>query len=159
MNTLERFEAKVSPEPNTGCWLWTAAADDLGYGRFTMPPARTVLAHRASWMLYRGPIPPGRFVCHHCDMPCCVNPAHLFVGVAQDNVSDMVAKGRNPKRTTNGRALLSEVEVRLVRAACGFISRQALSEILGVHRTTVSLIARGVNWPDLSKPLKKERRR
>lgn len=83
---------------NTGeCWLWTGSQRD-GYGRLLFQ-GRFKLAHRVAWELTNGPIPDGLYVCHTCDNPPCVRPAHLFVGSQQDNLNDMVAKGRSRRQT------------------------------------------------------------
>lgn len=90
-----RFMSHVSPEPNTGCWLWTSIDDGRGvYGRFWYGD-RIIGAHRAAWLLFRGEIPPALDVLHRCDTPPCVNPAHLFLGTDQDNADDMKRKGRD----------------------------------------------------------------
>ena len=93
MSDLDRFMAKVSPEPNSGCWLWVGAARQTGYGNFFLG-SKSISAHRAAWLLHRGGIPDGMCVCHHCDVPSCVNPEHLFLGTHLDNMRDMDAKGR-----------------------------------------------------------------
>lgn len=92
-----RFWDKVKKTDT--CWLWTRATRN-GYGvigRQISPTSnvrRMYYAHRLAWELLRGPIPEGMFVCHHCDVRPCVNPDHLFLGTSQDNVRDMVRKGR-----------------------------------------------------------------
>lgn len=53
------------------------------------------LAHRFSWIIYFGSIPNGLHVLHHCDIPKCVNPEHLFLGTQSDNMNDMHSKGRH----------------------------------------------------------------
>lgn len=91
-----RFWAKV--QKTDTCWLWTASKRNKGYGAFAyVQDGRTVhdRAHRFSYRLHIGGIPPGMFVLHRCDTPACVNPNHLFLGTNQDNVTDMMRKGRN----------------------------------------------------------------
>lgn len=87
-----RFEAKYLAEPNSGCWLWTAALERYGYFKLD---GKQISAHRASFIIYVGPIPENLFVLHQCDNPPCVNPNHLFLGTHQDNVDDMMRKGRH----------------------------------------------------------------
>jgi HNH endonuclease len=87
----DRFWKYVKKENN--CWLWTGATAK-GYGDLQVGDKRQ-RAHRISWMLHRGKIPKGMFVCHKCDNPPCVNPAHLFLGTNRDNILDCHLKGRN----------------------------------------------------------------
>lgn len=88
-----RFLAKVIPEPNSGCWLWTGAVTGNGYGGFH-DGERMVGPHHYSWRLHCGEIPDGMYVCHRCDTPLCVNPDHLFLGTPKDNQQDRTRKGR-----------------------------------------------------------------
>ena len=85
----EGFWRKV--QRDDGCWMWTAGRDGDGYGSY-----RNKRAHRVAWQLTRGPIPDGLVVCHSCDNPACVRPDHLFLGTQQDNIQDMLRKGRRP---------------------------------------------------------------
>jgi hypothetical protein len=101
----ERFWAKVNKDgpvpqhcPERGpCWTWTASCYPNGYGQFSVKAGMIVPAHRVAWMLSNGSMPDGLLVCHHCDNHVCVNPAHLFLCTHEDNMQDMVAKGRQVK--------------------------------------------------------------
>lgn len=91
---IEVFWNRISPEPNSGCWIWTGATIPQGYGclrRFK----KTLKAHRVSFELFKGKISSGLHVCHRCDNPSCVNPEHLFLGTNVDNMNDKKAKGRH----------------------------------------------------------------
>ena len=94
---IARFERFVSPEPNTGCYLWAGAGTPTGYGYFQFGGRRgsTLGAHRFAYLAEHGEIPDGLDVLHRCDVPCCVNVEHLFLGTHGDNMRDMASKGRH----------------------------------------------------------------
>lgn len=118
-NLAERLWAKVDQSGGPdACWLWTGAvATKEGYGsiRLTGAKAGKAMAHRVAYELTNGPIPEGRHVLHRCDNPPCCNPAHLWVGTQQDNMSDMKAKGRQSRGERFPHSKLNADSVRLIR--------------------------------------------
>ena len=149
----ERFDRKWVENPETGCWDWTAATDGYGYGQIGL--GRKVLkASRVSYELFNGPIPDGEghhgtCVCHRCDNRKCVNPEHLFLGTHDDNVQDMVEKGRCPKGDGHWNSKFTPGEVELIRAALDRLPYGGLSFLarwFGVHKATICCIRKGKSW-------------
>lgn len=94
---IDKFFAKIFPEPNSGCHLWSGAADGCGYGVLSTPYRKHLgecKAHRLAYFLHNGEHPGEKHVLHKCDNPYCVNPEHLFLGTHSDNMRDCSRKGR-----------------------------------------------------------------
>lgn len=83
---------------NGTCWEWTGARNSQGYGLIRFKE-KIVFTHRLAHLLFKGQNPGKLFVCHKCDNPPCINPAHLFLGTASDNAHDRRIKDRKcPQR-------------------------------------------------------------
>ncbi|MGI9292377.1 MAG: HNH endonuclease signature motif containing protein [Pseudomonadales bacterium] len=142
---MEGFFDKVSPEPNSGCWLWMGAITNGGYGSFK----RGLKAHRISWEIHRNPIPEGFCVCHKCDVRSCVNPDHLFLGTYLDNHRDMVAKGHQASQvgSLNSRTILTEQDIPRIRAHLKNGKKQReVAAIWRVNRCVIANISIGKTW-------------
>ena len=95
---LKRLWEKVSPEPMSGCWLWTACTVD-GYGQISIG-GKAKYAHRVHYELVKGPIPKGLFIDHKCRVRCCVNVAHLEpVSVRENNLRGIGFAATNANKT------------------------------------------------------------
>ena len=93
----DRFWEKVDRRSPDECRLWKRAISKwTGYGGFTLG-SKSITAHRASYLLFKGEIPAGLQVLHDCDVRACVNPAHLHVGTLADNMREMVERGRSAR--------------------------------------------------------------
>lgn len=80
------------------CWIWRGGKNKKGQG-VVRHEGRNWVTSRLAWTLTNGPIPEKHYVCHHCDVASCINPAHLFIGTPKDNTQDMINKGRRrPER-------------------------------------------------------------
>lgn len=141
------------------CWPWAGTVRGNGYGRLRVGGrgGRDLLAHRAVYEVLVGPIPDGLCVCHSCDNPPCVNPAHLFLGTQFDNMRDMAAKGRQSRQqrpdlilrgeSVKGSKLTWEkVSAIRMRYAAGGVTQQDLAAEYGVRQSLISRIVLGQSW-------------
>lgn len=165
-----RFWKHVQKAGPNDCWLWTGATHQYGYGRMGVGSRknwRVVEAHRVSWEIHFGPIPSGLHVCHSCDNPPCVNPAHLFLGNNTDNRQDSVLKNRHafgdragsrthPEKLPRGEkhvnSKLTENIVREIRRSfeAGESNKTSLAKKYHVADSTIGLIIRRKAWKHIA---------
>lgn len=87
----ERFAAKLSISPTSGCWEWTGQVNAFGYGRFVVDRAMTY-THRFAYVMAKGAVPDGLEIDHLCRNRRCANPFHL----------EAVTKAENNRRGAYG---------------------------------------------------------
>jgi hypothetical protein len=134
----ERFFSHVKKTSN--CWLWTGCCNKGGYGRFSIPTQTwTLLAHRISWEIFKGEIPKGMDVLHHCDNPPCVRPKHLYLGTDADNVRDRHQRGRDAHLygEDSSSAKLTFKKAQWIRKHYKFRQAKILAKKFGVERQTI----------------------
>ncbi len=129
---VERFLSKVLKHVS-GCWLWNAQIYPTGYGSFYLNK-KNHLAHRASWILFKGNIPENLFVCHKCDVKRCVNPDHLFLGSQTENMRDMIDKGRAPKQI---KSLSDDEEKDVLNLYVSGVTQREIAKKYNIHQRTI----------------------
>jgi hypothetical protein len=153
--TEEAFLARVAKDVS-GCWLWTGAKSDDGYGVVSTKQHRLVKAHRLAWERAHGAVPRGLYVLHRCDVRLCVNPDHLFIGDHAANMRDAANKGRlnvqiratelREKRRANASLTVDQVmEIQRSRD-----THAALGRRFGVTKGAIWQIRAGRTWKGIA---------
>lgn len=140
---IASFWRKVKISTSDQCWLWQAYCGNFGYGRFL-----DFRAHRISYELIFGEIPKGLFVLHKCDVPACVNPNHLFLGTALDNIHDAMNKGRlKPGHgSRHARANFTEEQIVTIRKMGETIPFSHIARRFGVSGHCIESIIHRRTW-------------
>jgi DNA-binding NarL/FixJ family response regulator len=109
---------------------------------------KTVNVHRKTYIENIGPIPDGMIVMHVCDNRKCINPAHLALGTHQQNMDDMVKKGRSwkPKGSTHPASKLTEANVKIIKYSSSHLNNSQIAKQFNVKRETIRDIRNGKRW-------------
>lgn len=152
LRRLNRLKARCKIT-SSGCWEWQGSRTPEGYGR-KVAFGRICTTHRLA-ALFSGQRVAGKLVCHRCDNPPCINPAHLFVGTQRDNITDCVSKGRRntPKGESHCCARLTTAQVRQILLRADEVNKLLAAEF-GISPSTVCDIVKRRTWKSV-KPIRK----
>lgn len=150
----QRFWRMANKRGEDDCWEWSGNRLPKGYGVIGKGGKGNgvITAHRLSYTMHKGEIPPSMVVMHSCDNPCCVNPKHLSVGTYSDNNNDSVAKGRGMHRADHllykgGRSNPSAISAEVAKAILEDVGTDTwLAKKHGVSRETARKIKTGIHW-------------
>lgn len=148
---LDRIMDKVEMVPECGCWIWTGSLDAGGrkdnrrYGQLNIN-GKTARVHRVLWEMRFGKIGKGMLLCHHCDTPSCVNPHHLFLGTAKDNMQDCKLKKRRASFAGeySGKAKLKSEDIIKIREDTR--DSRIIADQYGISRNHVYKIKLHMVW-------------
>ena len=87
-------------EPVGDCLEWVRCYNFDGYPRANIDGNVNIKVHRVVWELHNNDSAQGLVVRHTCDNPKCINPKHLVIGTAQDNVKDRDTRNRTHRKIT-----------------------------------------------------------
>lgn len=158
---IKRFWSKVNILDQNQCWEWIAGRGrTVTYGIFCIAPSRNnrrnIGAHRISFIIHnKCNILDNIQVCHTCDNPICVNPNHLFLGTALDNVLDKMLKGRDKYRDSGGESninsKLKKEDVLKIRELYKKenITMQEIANNYNVKEACISKIITRRTWKDI----------
>ncbi len=147
---LEWAKCQCVIDSKTNCVLWPHAQNGQGYAEAAFGGKMRTLHRLVCEQKYGRKLEDGECACHTCDVRCCINPEHLFVGTKKDNADDRDAKGRNINHSgeKHGMAKLKEKDVRQIKdlIASGRMNLKEISKEYGAHHSTIWLIKHKKQW-------------
>lgn len=140
------FIGGLQPIPESGCFIWEGNTTKAGYGVMCKK-----YLHRYAYERAFGAIPNGKHVLHRCDVPCCCNPKHLFLGTQIDNNNDRQNKGRARGGSMKGEehpmhkftaSQISEIRMRYENGE----RQTSIAKAFNTSQGYISNIILGKNW-------------
>lgn len=141
---FERFEGKYIPEPNSGCWIWTAATNGkyprIGFWKKIFFGHRVALAVKIGRTDFS-------VAMHKCDNVICVNPDHLEPGDSKKNAQDCKNKGRAAVGDKHGRRKISSTDASEIKKMLHRGDKvKCIAEKYNLSPAAIRLIRSGRNW-------------
>lgn len=156
---LDFFWTKVDKNGSGGCWLWKSYRNERGYGLMTLPGGgKNIRAHRWLYEQLHGPLKPGEWLLHKCDVRHCVNPDHMFIGDHEANMADKKAKKRSAWGDM-GRHKLTRAQAEEVLREYWYdpahreSNARELASRYGVLPGAITSIIAGRSWPYLDRSI------
>lgn len=147
-NVEEKLMRNRSINPKTDCWEWERTKLNDGYGIIQYGRKRFRVHRLAAYVWLGFNLDSRLYVCHECDNRKCFNPGHLYIGTQQDNMNDMIRRGRtfNLKGTSHWSSKLNEDDIKIIKYLYSIMknrkrkySQPKLAKIFNVCRQTISL--------------------
>lgn len=129
---LDKLYDNSIPITECGCLIWLGGISKHGYGKIRFGD-NVLFSNRASWIAHFGEIPNGLHVLHKCDIRCCIEPTHLFLGTNADNVRDKTLKLRTPHGYNHHKAKVDEAEVLNIKN-----SNETLEKLASIYDMSIS---------------------
>jgi len=146
ISTPEYFWHFVDIKGDDECWEWQAnlCKDEYGKLRYSNKHQK---AHRVAYQIYHNVyLVPEQLICHTCDNTKCCNPHHLFIGNNNDNMFDMVDKGRSLFGSKHHNTSLLESDVINIRSLTKSMSNVDIAKIYNIKPYVISKIKRRITW-------------
>lgn len=145
--SAQRFFEDVVVHCTSGdCLPWPFAVRPNGYGQHHDRSGNTTLVHRMACESRHGPPPTADHdAAHSCGNRVCCNPSHLRWATRTENHADKIRHGTTNRGERSGTSILSEDDVRAIRALRG-VSQRIIAARFGVSQQTISDILVGRRW-------------
>lgn len=129
------------------CLIWPySKAGRLGHGKVGLNGKEHSASRVVCKIAHGEPPSPKHHAAHRCNVPACVNPAHLYWATPSENEGDKIANGTSNRGERCGSNILTESDVRKIRQLKGTMSQRQIGTLFGVTDSAVRQIYRGRTW-------------